>query len=181
MGNTPLHLALMGSHVQTFLLLLNNGADPNLANTEGTTPLHIICEKKYDDNFVELFFYLNDENQQSVQIDSRDKLGNAPLHLALTLGHRRMAEFLLKRGADPNLANEEGWTPLHIICSREREDDLMVHFFETCDELKKPVLVDAQDNKGQTPLHLALTCSHRTMAEFLLRRESDPNLAKEEG
>uniref|UniRef100_A0ABD2VSG7 Uncharacterized protein n=1 Tax=Trichogramma kaykai TaxID=54128 RepID=A0ABD2VSG7_9HYME len=97
LGNTPLYLSLKSSHVQTFLLLMN-GADPNLANAEGTTPLHIICQQYHNNDLAELFFYLNDVNQQTVQIKTQDKLGDTPLHLALCYGQKKAAYSLLRRG-----------------------------------------------------------------------------------
>uniref|UniRef100_A0ABD2WH41 Uncharacterized protein n=1 Tax=Trichogramma kaykai TaxID=54128 RepID=A0ABD2WH41_9HYME len=117
MRNSPLHLALdnvVSSEV--IKLLLRKGADLRLVNAKGSTPLHIFC-KKYDD--VELAKHLldlNNEKHQLPQVDVRDKSGKTPLHLALEHSDENVAEFLLRNGADPNLADAEGATPLHKIC-----------------------------------------------------------------
>ncbi|KAL7304496.1 hypothetical protein TKK_0003288 [Trichogramma kaykai] len=45
--------------------------------------------------------------------------GDVPLHLALKYGQQELVvELFLKKGANPNLANRQGLTPLHIICLR---------------------------------------------------------------
>eukprot|EP00955_Chlamydomonas_euryale_P091501 364630-Chlamydomonas_euryale.AAC.12 len=37
-GDTPLHNAARGNHVDIVTLLLSSGADPNMRNTSGNTP-----------------------------------------------------------------------------------------------------------------------------------------------
>uniref|UniRef100_A0ABD2W142 Uncharacterized protein n=1 Tax=Trichogramma kaykai TaxID=54128 RepID=A0ABD2W142_9HYME len=67
----------------------------------------------------------------------RDKKGNTPLHLALPVGRTEIIEYLLGRGADPNLANDEGFTPLHTICNHWGDrHDLTKTFFK--------ILIDCQ-------------------------------------
>ena len=42
-----------------------------------------------------------------------------PLHLAAEEGYPDMAEVLLDHGADVNVANDDGDTPLHLSLKRE--------------------------------------------------------------
>lgn len=43
-----------------------------------------------------------------------------PLHPASNAGHRRIVEYLLSKGADPNIANSmRNETPLHLACDPE--------------------------------------------------------------
>ncbi|CAB0030107.1 unnamed protein product [Trichogramma brassicae] len=159
-GDSALHMALECSESTTIMeMLLRGGADPNSANKEGLTPLHIISEDDYDCEIVELFFQINDELNQRVQINVRDKLGNTPIHLALEYSdQKKMMEVLLRRGASPNLANNEGSTPLHIICKRDiyYRDDFAEYFFKINDELNQRVQVDARDKLNRTPLQYAV-------------------------
>uniref|UniRef100_A0ABD2VZP1 Uncharacterized protein n=1 Tax=Trichogramma kaykai TaxID=54128 RepID=A0ABD2VZP1_9HYME len=178
-GSTPLHLALSHGCKKLNQLLLEKHADPNLANAEGHTPLHVICQREDDDvDLVKMLFEMSDKFNKPIQIDARDKSGCTPLHLALNGGHEQIAEWLLRRGADLNSANAQGSTPLHLISAGKMDcAEFLQTFFEISGEQRRPVEVDARDNEGQTPLHCAISHQHKRVFELLLRRDADPNLA----
>ncbi|KAL7289663.1 hypothetical protein TKK_0016391 [Trichogramma kaykai] len=97
------------------------------------------------------------------------------LHLALFEGRADEAERLLREGADPNLANERGLTPLHVICKRESEGDgsLIQRFFEVVGEMRKTVRVDAKDGLGYTALHYAVANFMPITVDALADRGAD--------
>ncbi|XP_014231413.2 ankyrin-1-like [Trichogramma pretiosum] len=182
-GKTSLHWAIHYGIEKLTRFLLRRGVNPNLADSDGSTPLHYICNS-HRGNWLRIFFSVTDDMQQTVLIDARDNLGRTPLHWALSRGLDRVAEFLLRRGADPNSANEEGLTPLHIICNRNYNDDLLGIFFQICGNLQHTVQIDAQDKLGNTSLHLALKlghCAKKNAVKLLLRNNADPNLVNGEG
>uniref|UniRef100_A0ABD2WBG2 Uncharacterized protein n=1 Tax=Trichogramma kaykai TaxID=54128 RepID=A0ABD2WBG2_9HYME len=174
----PLNMALANHHDTVARLLLESGANPNLANLNGWTPLHIICKRSenlsdYDDDYAEIFFKINDDVNQTVQINAQDKSGNTPLHMALEYGLVVTSETLLRRGADPNITNAEGLTPLHVICKRDYNDDLVEAFFKINDELQQTVQVDVKDEMGRTPLQYATSNILPNVIEFLLDHGAD--------
>uniref|UniRef100_A0ABD2WSC3 Uncharacterized protein n=1 Tax=Trichogramma kaykai TaxID=54128 RepID=A0ABD2WSC3_9HYME len=183
-GNTPLHLALQSWPYTIngiFELLLRRGANPNLAALSGLTPLHIICQR-FPEGLVEKFFNICDESQLAVQMNARDAWhGYTPLHFALVWGHRQVAELLLRRGADPNMTDKDGSSPLHISCMRNKDYNIVTVLFEVSDEKHLRVQVNAQDNLGRTPLHLALYWGQKKVVELLLKNGADPNMPDEEG
>ncbi|XP_014225672.1 ankyrin-1-like [Trichogramma pretiosum] len=184
LGRTPLYYALKRASKTVAELLLRRGADPNLADAEGWTPLHVICRMttaNSPDEIAKSFFDVCDEMQLEVEIDARDKLGWTALNSALYYGNKRAAELLLRRGADPNVGDAEGFTPLHVICDRAPSDDTAEWFFEICQEVDRPVLVDARNDFGETPLHLAAKGGHRDLVRWLLRKGADPNAVNEIG
>ncbi|CAB0044230.1 unnamed protein product [Trichogramma brassicae] len=140
-GNTPLHDALRYRHRQLVELLLRRGADPNLANNDGSTAVHLIAPSYIDngdnDDLVEMFFDICDDRQQMLHIDAVDKLGNTPLHEALRRrNYKKVVESLLRRGANPNLINEEGQTPLHMICKGASNRDELLKMFPWLAQLR---------------------------------------------
>ncbi|CAB0034304.1 unnamed protein product [Trichogramma brassicae] len=171
----PLHLACTNDVKNVIRLLLDRGADPNLANAEGLTPLHVICKRNYGDELAAILFDASDGKQRSVLIDAQDKFGQTPLHYALYQDqrHRNLVEMLLRRGANPNLANEDGLTPLHVICMKDIDDDLPLVFFEVCDEVDRVVEIDARDKKGRTPLQWAVANLMPDVVELLLSCGAD--------
>ncbi|CAB0033542.1 unnamed protein product [Trichogramma brassicae] len=185
-GDSPLHISLRYEHEKVVQLLLRNGADPNLADAKGSTPLHVICKRNRNhDGLLEEFFEINDEKHQLVQVDARDMFGNTPLHLLCKFAPYAImlvAESLLQRGADPNLSDEDGLTPLHIICKRGELDDnaIVDYLFELC-KVNRPLQVNAADKLGQTPLHLAVEYGFEELVEELLTKGADQNRADAEG
>ncbi|CAB0037255.1 unnamed protein product [Trichogramma brassicae] len=180
-GNTPLHLALSYAKKTVVKFLLKRGAHSNLANEEGMTPLHIICEEDDDGDLTEIFFKINDDMQQTVQIDARNKSGNTPLYLAIDKGNTKAFEILLRRGAQSNLAGEFGLTPLHFIVRDDVDGEMTELFFKFNDDRQQTVQINVRDDDGDTPLHLALENGKMKAAEILLRRGAKANSANEKG
>ncbi|CAB0034326.1 unnamed protein product, partial [Trichogramma brassicae] len=79
-GDSPLHLALIENESKVAELLLRNDADPNLANENGLTPLHIICEKKHGNTLAQMFLKISEEKHHLLQVDALDKLTLLLLH-----------------------------------------------------------------------------------------------------
>ncbi|XP_023315959.1 ankyrin-1-like [Trichogramma pretiosum] len=99
-GNSPLHLAVYRGYKETFELLLRNGANLNSANMDGSTPLHMICEKKHRFDLLENLFKISNDRHQPVQVDARNNLGRTPLQLAVANLLPHVVDVLLQHGAD---------------------------------------------------------------------------------
>ncbi|CAB0045119.1 unnamed protein product [Trichogramma brassicae] len=180
-GYTPLHFALVWGYRKIAELLLRRGADPNMTDKDGSTPLHISCMRNKDYNIVAVLFEVSNEKHRQVQVNAQDNLGRTPLHLALYWGQKKAVELLLRNGADPNIPDEEGLTALHVICQNYHNEDLAELFFRVNNEIQQTVQVDARDNLGRTPLHLSLSRGRRVLSRSLLSRGADPNAANAEG
>ncbi|CAB0033812.1 unnamed protein product [Trichogramma brassicae] len=180
-NHAPLVLALHHGHRRSAESLLRHGANPNIARCRGSRPLHVIGRRGVDDDLAETFFRIIDDTGQTVEVDARDEWGWTPLLHAVKYGKMRTAEVLLRRGADPNAANNNGTRALHVIGRREVDDDLLRTFFRIIDDVQLEVEVDARGKNGVTPLQDALSHGLPRIAEDLLRRGADPNAHDDSG
>ncbi|CAB0028248.1 unnamed protein product [Trichogramma brassicae] len=167
----PLHLAVKFDQAEAVELLLRRGADPNAHDAKGTTPLHFIAKRSH---FMRTnLFEICDAIHRTVQVNARDNLGNTPLHVAMPWRDEEGFKTLLRRGADPNLANEDGRTSLHVICEKDRDDEFARILFEICDERQLTVQVNTRDKSGKTPLQLAVAKLSPNTVDMLLNRGAD--------
>ena len=55
----------------------------------------------------------NSNNNNNVDLNWKDSNGNSILHILSYRGHTRALHLMLEGGADPNVRNSNGETPLH--------------------------------------------------------------------
>uniref|UniRef100_A0ABD2VWN2 Uncharacterized protein n=1 Tax=Trichogramma kaykai TaxID=54128 RepID=A0ABD2VWN2_9HYME len=147
--------------------------DVNYTDETGLSHFHVACQfGQYE--IVEKFLESGQVHPDCLPRSESDaRYIYPPLHLALAYNRKKVAELLLRGGADPNLANEEGSTPLHVICQRKYDDDTTRLFFEICDDVRKTVRVDALDKSGRTPLRLAVANLLPNTVQVLFDRGAD--------
>ncbi|XP_014221869.1 tankyrase-2-like [Trichogramma pretiosum] len=95
----PLNLAVKEDRRGVTELLLKNGADPNKADAQGMTALHFICQRRKDDDFLELFLRICDEKNLRVDVNAKDNTNRTPLQYVPATRMPRLAVVLLQRGA----------------------------------------------------------------------------------
>ena len=87
-------------------------------------------------------------------------LYSGPLHYACQNGYLKLAELLLRYGADPNMEDADMHTPLHFAARNNQLDCAALL-------IKHGAIVDAPDIAGWTPLRGAILCQHENMAALL--------------
>lgn len=103
------------------------------------------------------------------KLNQRDeKLGWTPLYRTVICGHFPASQYLLSKGADPNLANNLGESPLH-----QAADNSQYELAELL--LKFGADPNLQQDDGDTPLHHAAFRSDVQMLSALLKHSADPN------
>jgi uncharacterized protein len=90
------------------LALVEDKADVNAAESDGTTPLHYAV---YHDDVALVESLLKAGAKASVS----NSYGSTPLSEAAVRGNPRVIELLLKAKADPNQGNADGQTPLMTL------------------------------------------------------------------
>ena len=124
------------------LLLLDHGANPNLIDSDGWTPLMCAVYEGYDDCIRILVSHHAD-------IHARDKDGDDVLSWALqSRGGARTIRLLLQLGTDPNAQSKDGVTPLMLASIDMDADPALVQAL-----LDGHAEVNLRDKKGRTALN----------------------------
>ena len=100
-GRTGLHIAADRRDVVWLAYLLNRGANPNIADRRGVTPLMIASQK----GFFEGIQYLV---TKGAHVDDANSTGETPLILAVHRRDTQMMRVLLQAGADPDKTDSSG-------------------------------------------------------------------------
>ncbi|CAB0030502.1 unnamed protein product [Trichogramma brassicae] len=94
--------------------------------------------------------------------------------------YTKMVEFLLSKGASPNVADARGRTPLHIVCQGEKNLALAPELMKICDDKQVPLTIDVRGVMGRTALHVAMEHHNIFVAVELLAKGANQNSADEE-
>ena len=87
---TPLHWVAQRGLTNGVTCLLANGADPNVTDDKGRTPMHIIAQKGIGKNQIALLI------EHDGDINSRDADGKTPLDYAQQAKRKSVANFLIE-------------------------------------------------------------------------------------
>ena len=92
--------------------------------------------------------------------------GHTPCRGACGMNCPDAVTLLLKHGADPNIADKEGWTPLHVVALQGYTRCLRA-LAEGARAQGKPLVVNALSDANVTALDLALHKKHAEAAAYL--------------
>ncbi|KAN0141639.1 Ankyrin repeat-containing domain protein, partial [Lactarius tabidus] len=112
-------------------MLLGHGAQVNVADNRGHTPLHQVTLGNHDYRGLGMSQWDQKWHpgkvlrlaerllESGADVNAQNKDQETPLHLASRLRLHAMARLLLKNGADVNAKNSEGKSPLHVATGRK--------------------------------------------------------------
>jgi hypothetical protein len=81
--------------------LLDKGADPNIADDEGTTPLHLLIAQGPQPDRWDRVDFARLLITHGADINTRNKQGTTPLGIARATGQKALAALLVSKGAKP--------------------------------------------------------------------------------
>ncbi|XP_045471822.1 transient receptor potential channel pyrexia-like [Harmonia axyridis] len=128
LGETPLFFAVKNNKIEQAILLIQYGANFRARDYTSNTLLHVVCSQEEGINIDFIEFLLDLEcNPNALDQDGRTPLQliakNQIVPFALD-----SAKILIRRGADVNLGNEAGETPLHILAQYCDPDNFFAVF-----------------------------------------------------
>ena len=142
--------------------LLNEHANVNLAQPDGTTALHWAV--RHNDLAIAKALL-----QAGADVKAANRYGVTSLTLAATNGDAAIIRILLDAGADPNTATPGGETALMTAARTGKVDAVTLL-------LDRGANVDARDNvHAQTALMWAVVENHAEVVKLLLARGADIN------
>ena len=199
---TALHAAAASGHLNIAKLLLENGADCDLATRYfGWTSLQMAVVSGHK-HIVTLLL------SHTTNVDIVNKRGDTALLIATNHGFKEIAAVLLENGADADIANRKGQTPLYYAVIRGHKNTtimLLEHGvninrvgFEGVGGalheavrarltniihllLKSGADIDTTDWLHRTALFIAVDFGFREIVELLLKKGANPFIYSAEG
>lgn len=205
-GDTALLIAVRKRAWAVVGALLQKGADPNISNALGVSPILMTAEKgdiEYIDQLV----------AHGGRVDHRDSQGRSALHYAAKHDQRRIVrhlivvyhldpnvvdragvtpagraaqnnhletyKLLVKLGANPHHRDHKGQSILHYLFASTRRPDpskFVKHVIQ-----KDRIPINVQDHIGYTPLVTFIKNGDFNGAKLLLALGADPNIKDKHG
>lgn len=170
-GETLLHKAVESrASIETVQFLISAGVSVNSTNSLGMTPVHMLryldCtsnpvdrydeEKSGHSKLVKLFV------MEGYNINSQDIFGRALLHYVISeLRQSSLVRFLANQGADLNIKDKNGVTPLHLACSWNNTANLK-------EVIRSGCAIDVEDKNGATIFHYTVFYNSASSLTYLL-------------
>ena len=208
--NSALHLATFNDHVDIVKMLLEHGANRNLLDSLGRTPLHTSVEKPGGCRCLKLLL------GHKVDLNLRDKDGLTVWHIASESGNLTALRILWDFAEHDHLQLHskaiDGRSLLHCAAQSSSKDTLIflmercnrgivydttlegftaLHYAVKCDSLEavqylidQDLDVHAMTNNGSNVLHCAVDKDSKTVyevVELLVKRGIDPGQPREDG
>lgn len=113
---TPLHVAARRGLEELVELFLRHGADVKATSCEGETPLNAACSGAERPSEAGRYLRVAQQLLQAgAEPRTAGKKRHTPLHNACSNGSPRIAELLLQHGAEADVVNCAGYTPMDCL------------------------------------------------------------------
>jgi ankyrin repeat protein len=186
---TPLQLASGKGHIEIVEFLLNHGADIELENIHGETPLMLAARYARYGQYETIKTLL----EHGAKVNHKGKYGGTALHMAAMYSGEKVINLLISYGADVNARDEHQSTPLHqaaMLSNIEAAKALVEHgadiFAKNYYDYRKPPAEGqyhppSRLTMNKTAKEIALTKGDKEMAQYLQTKEEEKEKEKEKG
>ncbi|KAJ1209257.1 hypothetical protein NDU88_004635 [Pleurodeles waltl] len=188
-GLMAIHLAAWNADLNIMVILLKAGANQKATNEDGMNALHFAAQNKND----AIMRYLV-KDLQLQHLNTLDKKGRKPFHLAAEKGHLEMINTLIELDLFTSEKDLEGNTALHLAAKNGHSEVLQVLIEEPekkeegnaakkrSSEISEDLInrwenLDEQNENGETAFYLAAEGGHEKCAELLADARCDINIS----
>lgn len=107
----PCTFAAVVSHPEIVEILIRNGADFNIATSDGTTPLHHVTRNGHKHARAIISALI----RNGVDVNHADLRGKTALHMAAAWGRESLVRLLIRHGAEGDAVDDHGRNALHSL------------------------------------------------------------------
>jgi ankyrin repeat protein len=132
-GNAGLHIAMRSRNANWVGFLLANGADPNLGDANGDTPLILAARRGFVEGAARMLM-------KQAEVDKTNKLGETALIVAVQQRQTAIARLLLEAGANPDKADHASGYSAREYAKRDNRSPELLKLIESV-KVKKPQAV----------------------------------------
>jgi len=164
----PVHSAILCGDVSGLEDLVSNlSIDCNKMNESGMRPIHTLLYKKADNNAELLSTLLKRED---ILINVSDEMGAIPIHMVINAADVRCLEILVtESNVDCNKVNSTGMPPVHAILRRSTfTGPSVIAMMMVIILRREDVDLNAEDDMGGIPIHMAITHGNKQVLEMLV-------------
>ncbi|KAJ8413411.1 hypothetical protein AAFF_G00094070 [Aldrovandia affinis] len=164
-GNTPLHWAVQRNDTASCMALLELGADPNLLNKAGMSPLHLATSLHHNALVDAL------ASHSSTNPNLKGDLENTSVMLACSIDNYEAISILLSHGAKMCCQNKLGHYAIHAAAFAGAKRT-MEFILKRGEELGHTTVghINFLDKSCSSPLHLAVQGGNVEMIKFCISK-----------
>jgi ankyrin repeat protein len=161
-GNSFLHLAVRAGNADIVKFLISKGADVNIKDIYGQTPIQIAPHIGNAEVVIQLV-------SKGAEINIKNSIGRTPLHDTVYHNQFQIVKYLVSQGAEINTKDIRSKTPLH--------DGVINNNVEISKYLiTKGADVNVKDGDGKTSLHYAVINENLPLIKTLVSTGADVNI-----
>ena len=167
-GVTPLYKAIVNYNREIVSLLIENGADINATTISGISPLHISVGN-FDPNLKITRMLL----QKGANVMAVDKSGKTPFELAVAINNKPLMNLFLNHGAIDDLKRN---IKISLIEAVKGGYEGITKYL-----INQGANVNAKDDHGYFPLHIAVAYKFKEIAGILIRNGASIDALHDDG
>ncbi len=129
-GDTALHIVVKRRDAEWLGFMLSKGADPNVGDKTGDTPLILASRIGFSEGARSLLAF-------RAKVDLANKLGETPLIVAVQQRQPQTVRLLLEAGADPNKADHAAGYSARDYAKQDRRTTELLRLIDTVKPTRK--------------------------------------------